>query len=125
MTTRAHHQLRAWKEAIGLVKEVYRVTSALPREELYGLSLQMRRCAVSVPSNIAEGAARASSKEFLHYLTMARGSLSELDTQLVIARELGYLDDATVVKQLDAVFGLLGGLINSVRQETDASSPPQ
>ena len=125
MTTRAHHQLRAWQEAIGLVKEVYRLTGAFPREELYGLALQMRRCAVSVPSNIAEGAARGSSREFLHYLTMARGSLSELDTQLVIARELGYPNDATGAKQLDEVFGLLGGLINSVRQETSGSSPRQ
>jgi four helix bundle protein len=116
--TRTHHQLRVWQESIALVKEVYRCTGTFPREELYGLSLQMRRCAVSIPSNIAEGAARGGSREFLHYLTMARGSLSELETQVVIARELGYLDDtATVDRRIEDVFGLLGGLINSVRQD--------
>ncbi|MGE5522658.1 MAG: four helix bundle protein [Rhodospirillaceae bacterium] len=85
--TRAHHQLRAWKEATSLAKEIYRCTGAFPREELYGLSLKLRRCAASIPSNIAEGAARAGSKEFLYYLTIARGSLSELETQIIIARE--------------------------------------
>lgn len=115
---RTHHQLRAWQESIELVKEVYRCTGAFPREELYGLTLQMRRCAISVPSNIAEGAARGGSKEFLHYLTIARGSLSELETQVVIAKALGYLEDALLIEKLiEDVFGLLGGLINSVRQD--------
>lgn len=116
---RAHHELRAWQEAIALVKEVYRCTAAFPREELYGLSLQMRRSAVSIPSNIAEGAARGSSKEFLHFLTVARGSLSELDTQVTIAVELGFVHDAaTIGQRIEDVFGLLGGLINSVRRDT-------
>lgn len=91
MTARAHHQVHAWREAIRLGKEAYHVTGVFPREGRYGLALQMRRCGVPVPSNIVEGAARGSSKEFLHFLANARGSLSELETQRVIARELGYV----------------------------------
>ena len=88
---RRHHELQVWREAIELVEEAYRLTSAFPREELYGLTSQMRRAAVSVPSNIAEGAARQSEREFLQFLIIARGSLSELETQVLIAEKLGYM----------------------------------
>ena len=80
---------RAWKRCSG-IREARGVTSAFPREEAYGLTAQMRRAAVSAPSNIAEGAARISRKEFLQFLSVGRGSLSELETQVVIASELGY-----------------------------------
>jgi four helix bundle protein len=113
---RRHTELLAWQRAIQLVKEVYRLTSTFPDTERYGLTAQMRRSAVSVPSNIAEGAARNGKAEFLHFLGIARGSLSELDTQLVIARELGYCQpDELIEKLIDDVFGLLGGLINSLK----------
>ena len=85
MGVRKHHELRVWSEAISLVKEIYRITSMFPREELYGLISQMRRAAVSVASNIAEGAARSGNREFMHFLYMARGSLSELETQVTVA----------------------------------------
>lgn len=101
-----------------LAKLIYALTSNFPREEIYGLSSQMRRAAVSVPSNIAEGAARLGKKEFLHFLGLARGSLSELDTQVILSRDLGYPGDYGIVeKQMDAVFKLLGGLINSLKRE--------
>ncbi len=118
MPERKHQQLLVWQESMALVKLVYTLTNSFPREELYGLTSQMRRAAVSVPSNIAEGAARNGPKEFLHFLGLARGSLSELDTQLILARELGYLGcfDATEQK-MDSVFRLLGGLINSLKRE--------
>lgn len=84
--SRKHHDLLVWQEALSLVKVIYRLTSQFPKEELYGLTTQMRRAAVSVPSNIAEGASRTGSKEFLKFLSIARGSLSELETQIARAR---------------------------------------
>jgi four helix bundle protein len=117
---RKHHELRVWSEAISLVKEIYRITSMFPREELYGLISQMRRAAVSVASNIAEGAARSGNREFMHFLYMARGSLSELETQVTVAKELGYLhNDSRLDSKLDATFGLLGGLIKSLQERKD------
>jgi four helix bundle protein len=118
---RKHHDLRAWQTAIVLVKEVYQLTSDFPADERFGLTSQMRRSAVSIPSNIAEGAARHTSKEFLHFLGIARGSLSELDTQLIIARALDYTTESgTLDQHIDDVFGLLGGLINSLRKASQA-----
>ncbi|MBI4988722.1 MAG: four helix bundle protein [Rhodocyclales bacterium] len=113
---RKHHELQAWQLAIQLVKGIYQITASFPASEMYGLSAQMRRSAVSIPSNIAEGAARNTTKEFLHFLGIARGSLSELETQVVIARELGFIvDSESIEKLIDDAFGLLGGLINSLR----------
>ena len=102
---------------MALVSQVYTISAPFPREELYALTTQIRRSAVSVPSNIAEGAARNSDKEFLQFLTIARGSLSELETQLLIATELAYLDrEDTVFEEIDKVFGLLGGLMNALKK---------
>ncbi len=113
---RKHHELRVWQEAISLVKDVYQTTASFPKEEIYALTSQMRRAAVSIPSNIAEGAARTGDKEFLQFLSISRGSLSELETQLIIAKELGYmlaLDD--IMLKIYGLFGLLGGLMRSLR----------
>ena len=114
---RKHHKLLAWQESIKLVKQVYEISSHYPKEELYGLTSQMRRAAVSVPSNIAEGAARDSSTEFARFLVISRGSLSELETQLLIAKELGYDQNDKLFEQIDRVFALLGGLLRSVRSK--------
>lgn len=115
---RVHHRLEAWQEAMALAEEVYRLTYGFPKEEAYGLTSQMRRAAVSVPSNIAEGAARGSNKEFLHYLLIARGSLSELDTQLLLADRLSYLSEKeSTMVQIEKVFALLGGLVKSVKSK--------
>lgn len=116
MTKRSHHDLRVWQCAIELVDEVYRLTSTFPAEEKFGLTLQMRRAAVSVPSNIAEGAARATQKEYLHFLHVARGSLSELETQVVIAKRQKFITESTVLDlALEDSFNLLAGLIRSKR----------
>ena len=113
---RKHQNLLAWQQAIALVEEIYRLTALFPTTETYGLVAQMRRAAISIPSNIAEGAARNGKPEFVHFLGIARGSLSELDTQLTIACNLGYIADlAPCEKQIDEIFALLGGLINSLR----------
>jgi four helix bundle protein len=111
---RAHHELVVWQSGIALVKTIYSLTSTFPREEVFGLTAQMRRAAVSVPSNIAEGAARSPKKEFAHFLVIARSSLSELETQLEIAKQLGYLaEDRETEQHVDKIFALLGGLIRS------------
>ena len=86
-------ELEIWKKGIELVKEVYKLTEKFPDSELYGLTSQMRRCAVSMPSNVAEGFRRKHSKEFKQFLNVALGSLAELETQIIIAKELGYLED--------------------------------
>lgn len=85
--------LRVWKEAMDLVEEVYKVTQGFPSEEKFGLTSQIRRCAVSIPSNIAEGAYRNSNKEFRHFLGIANGSGGELYTQLLLASRLGYVKE--------------------------------
>ena len=90
---RKHHNLETWKKAIELVTAVYETTNKFPKNEIYVMSAQMRRAAISIPSNIAEGAARRSSREFLNYLSIARGSLSELETQVIISKQLNYLQD--------------------------------
>ncbi len=91
MGGKPHVKLDAWKFAMDLVEEVYRVTSVFPPQEQYGLVSQMRRAAVSIPNNLAEGAGRDGCREFAHFLSIARGSLSELDTQYRIAIRLGYI----------------------------------
>ena len=115
---RRHHDLLVWQLGIQLVKEIHDLTHRFPPSELHGLVSQMRRAAVSVPSNIAEGAARDSSREFARYLVIARGSLSELETQLIISKELGFIADFQVVSELlNREFGLIGGLLNAIRAE--------
>lgn len=84
--------LKVWQKAIELVTEVYSITNSLPAEEKYGISSQIRRCSVSIPSNIAEGAGRTTNKDFSHFLDIAKGSSFELETQLIISTNLGYLD---------------------------------
>jgi four helix bundle protein len=122
MEVQTHRDLLAWKEAMALVESVYRVTRTFPRDELFGLTSQVRRCAVSIPSNIAEGAARNSSREFLQHLGIACGSVAELDTQLAISIRLGYLrSGAPAVKQLQRVKVLTIQLRRSVRSRVQRS----
>lgn len=114
---RKHRDLRVWQAAVDLVELVYQVTAAFPREELFGLSAQMRRSAVSIPSNIAEGSARKGTKELLHYLSVASASLSELDTQIELARRIGLTQpDAALDEKMEEVFALLVSLEASLRR---------
>ena len=114
---RSHRSLKAWQEAIKLVEQVYATTRAFPNEELFGLTVQMRRAAISVPANIAEGAARGGTKELIRFVSIATASLSELDTHIEIARRLDYLNDGKLDEQVDAVAGLLLGLGASLRKK--------
>ncbi len=117
---RTFQDLVVWQKAITLVTEIYRVTQKFPKEEIFGLISQLRRAAVSVPSNIAEGQGRLTEKEFRQFLGNARGSLSELETQIIIAKNLGYLDNpdfdnlSTIISEVGRV---LNGLISSVISE--------
>lgn len=113
---RGHYKLEAWKRARELVLSVYRLTQAFPKEDTFGLTAQMRRAAISIPSNIAEGAARSGDREFAHFLNIARGSLSELETQLLIATDLGYIKNTDPAFELiDLVSRLVTGLHKTVR----------
>ena len=116
---RAHIELEAWQEGIGLVRTVYGVSRSFPADERFGLTRQIRRAAVSIPANIAEGAARGTQKEFLQYLIIARGSMSELETLLTIAKEVGHLCEtefAELEQLCDLVSSRLSGLIRAVRK---------
>jgi four helix bundle protein len=120
MVKRAHKKLDVWRESIDLATHVYEITEAFPKSELYGLASQMRRAAVSVGSNIAEGAARFSSKEFAQFLNIAGGSLSELDTQVEIACNLNYISveqRAEIDRRIESITGKLGGLISAIRKK--------
>jgi four helix bundle protein len=93
MTVNSFRDLRVWQAGMDLVETVYRLSESFPAKEMYGLTNQMRRCAVSIPSNIAEGHTREHSKEYLHHISIAQASLAELQTQLEIAARLKYLSD--------------------------------
>ena len=113
---KTHKDLDAWKVSIDMVVNVYKETRKFPKEELYTLVSQIRRSAVSVPSNIAEGAARNSKKEFIQYLHISLGSLAELETQIIISIKLGYLkDDKSLATILD-VRKLISGLIRYLKK---------
>jgi four helix bundle protein len=116
----SYKELRAWKLAVDLVLEVYRETQSFPKVELYGLTNQIRRAAVSVPSNIAEGKGRSSDREFALFLRHARGSLLELETQLLIAGELGYLTREradSLAAQTEQLAKTLNALLNVVKDD--------
>ena len=93
--------LRIWQKGIEVVKDVYILTKKFPKEELYGLTSQMRRSAVSIPSNIAEGFKRYHNKEYKQFLYIAMGSCAELETQIIITYELDYLDDTNKIKIIE------------------------
>ena len=114
----SYRDLVAWRKAMILVVQIYRATRTFPKDELYGLTSQLRRAAVSVPSNIAEGQARYSRREFHHFLANARGSLAEVETQIMLASDLAYLPskeaDVLLIKAAE-VGRILNGLIASTR----------
>lgn len=118
MTVQSYRQLIAWQKAMELVRQIYETTKNFPKEEVYGLTSQIRRAAVSVPSNIAEGQGRDSTKEFLHHLSIAYGSLMETETQILIAGSLNYLkaDELNSILEKSAETGrLINGLIRSLK----------
>ena len=114
---KTHKDLDVWKKAINFVTKVYTITGDFPNHELYGLTSQIRRAAVSIPSNIAEGAARRHKTEFRQFLYIALSSAAEVDTQLIIANNLGFLDKdkkETLQFELTSIAKMLQGLIKSI-----------
>jgi four helix bundle protein len=114
-----YRELIAWQRSMALVKTVYSLSAEFPADERFGLTSQVRRAAVSVPSNIAEGQGRDSTKEFVHHLSMAYGSLMEVETQILIGLELGYLEHgpATAFFKESAETGrIINGLMRSLRK---------
>jgi four helix bundle protein len=117
----SYKDLVVLQKSMALVTEVYRVSQEFPKEEIFGLMSQTRRAAVSVPSNIAEGHARTSKKEFQYFLSNARGSLAEVETQLTIAHQLAYLNETAInqlLEQLWEVGRILNGLLSSLKRSS-------
>jgi carbamoyl-phosphate synthase large subunit len=119
----SYRDLKVWQLGVKLSLEVYEATRASPSEERFGLTSQLRRCAVSVPSNIAEGNARESTKDYLRHLSIASGSLAELETQLIIASQLGFMSPAAVEKlqsMCDEESRMLRSLQQALRRKVDS-----
>lgn len=117
---KTHKDLDVWKNAIELVTLIYKITGTFPKYEIYGLTSQIRRSAVSIPSNIAEGAGRHYKKEFIQFLYVARGSISELETQIIISLNLKYLAIEThdnIMEKTTLIRKQLIGLINYLNEQ--------
>ena len=117
-----HQNLEAWKKSFSFVKSVYLITEKFPSDERFGLTSQIRRSSVSIPSNIAEGAGRKSKKECIQFLSISLGSLSELDTQLLLSKELGFIDEKiciTLISELDLIGKLIYGLMKSLGYKSE------
>ena len=120
MKTSDFRQLRAWQHAMDIVVEAYSIINLLPIEERFGLCDQMRRSAVSIPSNIAEGQARNSSKEFIHFLSIARGSIAELQTQILLCKRLEYIAGhviSQIMVHLQDNDKMIGGLMRAISKK--------
>jgi four helix bundle protein len=112
-----HKDLIAWQKGIELVTDIYQLTNSFPKEEFYGLTNQMRRAAVSIPSNIAEGAARNSRKEYVQFLHISLGSLAELETQLIISSNLKFSSEVeTFIEKIKKIRRLVNGLIFKLKE---------
>lgn len=115
-----HKKLNAWILSFEFVKDIYSITNSFPADERFGLISQMRRAAVSVPVNIAEGAARKSPKEFIQFLHISLGSMTELDTLILLSKEIGYIDienTENLIQKLDTIGKLIYGLIKSIESK--------
>ena len=115
-----HKDLDVWKLSVDLVVDIYRLTESFPKNELYGLTSQIRRAAVSIPSNIAEGAARKNTKEFIQFLYISLGSIAEIDTQLIISQRLGYAEiNGELADRIEHVRKMLINLIRKLKEKVN------
>jgi four helix bundle protein len=115
-----YRDLIVWQKAMDLVETIYRTTSTFPREEIYGLTSQVRRAAISIPSNIAEGNGRNTTRDYVHFLGMAYGSVKEVETQVLIAERLQYINSSRsdeLVRLTGEIARLISGLMNSLNRK--------
>ena len=118
MKVKSYKELELWQVSIALVVEVYKITKEFPKEELYSITSQIRRSVVSIPSNIAEGSSRKGTKEFIQYLWISNGSLSEFETQIEIASRLGYINSFNdIIEKVKHIRKMLLGLIKSLESK--------
>ena len=116
---KTHYDLDVWKKSIKLVKNVYTISAKFQKEEIYGLTSQIKRAIISIPSNIAEGASRQTNKEFIQFLYIAIGSASEVETQLIIANELNFIDGSDLnklLKDINEIKKMINGLIKRLKE---------
>jgi four helix bundle protein len=126
MTIRSYQDLEVWQKAMDLVEYCYRLTREFPNNEIYGLSSQLQRSAVSIPANIAEDRERGRTKEFLYHLSIAHGSLAELETHILIARRLNYVNEENLRQLMDKIAEIgrmLNGLRGSLEHKTLVPNP--
>jgi four helix bundle protein len=116
--SRGYKDLLVWQKGIDVVKEIYKLTKTCPSDERFGLVSQMRRAAVSIPSNIAEGQARHTTREFIQFLSHAEGSVAELETQIVVSMELGYCASASAARARE-LGGELKRMLNALRRKLE------
>jgi four helix bundle protein len=120
MSVKDYRELIVWQKAMDLVEAIYRTTAGFPKEGVYGLTSQLRRAAVSVPSNIAEGNGRNTTRDYVHFLGVAYGSIKEMETQVLIAERLQYIDAGRcdkLVKATGEIARLMSGLMNSLNRK--------
>ncbi len=119
MITHQYKKLKVWQDSIQFCLEIYSITKTFPNQEQFGLISQLRRASVSIPSNIAEGSKRSTKKDFSSFLRIAHGSGAELETQLLISKELTYIKEEDYLKlitSLEAIMGMIASLINTLSQ---------
>lgn len=119
---RPHENLEVWKRSVDFVVSVYESTKNFPSDERFGLTSQIRRAAVSIPANIAEGAARKTNKEFLQFLSIAQGSSSELETEILIAKKLSFLNENQynlLKEEIENISRMMIGLTNHLKKNSD------
>ena len=118
-----YKDLNVWRESMDLVESIYRLIKFLPQEEMYALSSQLRRAVISIPSNIAEGQNRNTQKEFVQFLYVSLGSASEVETQLLIAKRLNYLQNIeSELNQISKIRRMINALINSIKRNINQCS---
>jgi four helix bundle protein len=120
---KSYQDLNVWQKAMDLVVVIYKATAAFPKTETYGLTNQLRRAAVSVASNIAEGSAKRSTREFIRFINIASGSVAELQTQIILSQRLDYFDEVTytrLIQKVDEIGRMLHGLQESLHERLDA-----